>query len=43
VSGTTKCTEQSTTNQKHESKPATRLNNDEHELNKATEKQRLRL
>jgi hypothetical protein len=29
--------EQSTTNQKHESKPATRLNHDEHELNKATE------
>jgi hypothetical protein len=27
----------STTNQKHESKLATRLNHDEHELNKATE------
>jgi hypothetical protein len=30
--------EQSTTNQKHESKPATRLNPDEYELNKAIEK-----
>jgi hypothetical protein len=29
---------QSTTNQKHESKPATRLNHDLHELNKATER-----
>jgi hypothetical protein len=29
--------------QKHEFKPATRLNHDEHELNKATEKQKLRL
>jgi hypothetical protein len=29
--------EQSTTNQKHESKLATRLDHDEHELNKAIE------
>jgi hypothetical protein len=28
---------------KHESKPATRFNQDEHELNKATKKQKLRL
>jgi hypothetical protein len=35
VSGTTKCTEWSTTNKKHESKPATRCNHDELELNKA--------
>jgi hypothetical protein len=41
VSGTTKCTEQSTTNQKHESKPATRCNHSEHDLNKATDKQKL--
>jgi hypothetical protein len=43
VSGTTKCMERSTTNQKHKSKPATRLDHDEHELNKATKKQELRL
>jgi hypothetical protein len=43
VSGTTKCTEKSTTNQKHKSKPATRCNHDEHELNKATDKRKLRL
>jgi hypothetical protein len=30
--------ELSTTNQKHEFKLATRLNHDEHKLNKATEK-----
>jgi hypothetical protein len=30
--------ERSITNQKYESKIATRLNHDEHELNKATEK-----
>jgi hypothetical protein len=33
--------EWSTTNQKQKSKSATRLNHDEHELNKATEKQKL--
>jgi hypothetical protein len=37
VSSATKCMERSTTNQKHKSKPATRLNHDEHELNKSTE------
>jgi hypothetical protein len=36
MSGTTKSTEQSTTNQEHKSKPATRLNHDGHKLNKAT-------
>jgi hypothetical protein len=41
VSGTTEYMEQSTTNQKHESKPATRVNQDEHELNKATEKMKI--
>jgi hypothetical protein len=39
--GTTKSTEWSTTNQKHESKPATRLNHDEHELNKAIKKMKI--
>jgi hypothetical protein len=38
VSGTTKCTKRSTTNQKHESKPPTRCNHYEHELNKVTDK-----
>jgi hypothetical protein len=37
VSGTTKSTEQSIANQKHKSKPATRLDHDGHKLNKATE------
>jgi hypothetical protein len=32
--------ERSTTNRKQETKPATRLNHDEHELNKETEKQK---
>jgi hypothetical protein len=41
VSGTTKCTEWSTKNQKQESKPATRLNHNEHELNKATGKTKI--
>jgi hypothetical protein len=33
--------EQSTTNQKHESKLATRLNHDEHKLNMAIEKMKI--
>jgi hypothetical protein len=33
--------EQSTTNQKHESKPVTRLSHDEHQLNKATKKMKI--
>jgi hypothetical protein len=37
VSGTTKSTKQSTANQKHKSKPATRLDHDRHKLNKETE------
>jgi hypothetical protein len=36
MSGTTKSIEQSTTNRKYESKPATRLDHNGHELNKAT-------
>jgi hypothetical protein len=35
--GTTKSMEWSTANQKHESKPGTRFDHDEHKLNKATE------
>jgi hypothetical protein len=43
VSSTTKCMEWSTTNQKHESKSATRRNHDEHQLNKAADKRKLQL